>query len=165
MSAADEGIQMRSVEPIDGETLQRASDKLLLLPNNWPTLKPEPVYAESTESLRKLLVKKGIGVETLTPVTPHTHLRQERALDWVSPTLLVSSLLMTQNPAAVTIALNVISDYVTEILRGVKSDPRVRLTIVRSETTRRTAQKISYEGPVSGLHELVKVLIRRPPED
>lgn len=165
MNPGDNRISIQPIEQIDSETLERANSKVLLLPDNWSAPEKEPVYAASTESLRKLFVKEGVAVGTLTPVTPFTHLKDERALDWMSPVLLVTSLLITQNPQAVTIALNVISNYVTEILRCIKSDPKVRLTIIRTATNCRIAQKINYEGPVSGLDELSKVLARWTPED
>jgi hypothetical protein len=165
MNPESERLSIQPAEQIDAETLKRAAGKVLLLPNNWPPLGNEPVYAASTESLRKLYFQKGIDVETLTPVTPLTHLEDLRALDWISPTLLVTSLLMTQNPGAVTIALNIISSYVTEIFKGIKGDPQVKLTVIQTETNRGKARKIRYIGPVSGLNDVLKVLTQWTPED
>jgi len=54
----------------------------------------------------------------------------------------------------VTIALNVISSYLTEWFKGIpKNNRKVKLSIVL-ETKKKEYKKIEYEGPPDGLKQL-----------
>lgn len=165
MHANKERITVESLEAIDERTLSRARSAVLLLPGNWPVQDGEPVYAAATESIYKLYTQKGLPSQPLTPLTASTHLKEERSLDWVAPGLLVSSLLLSQNPAAVTVALDITANYVTELFRGLKSDPKVKLMIVQTTDKGKSARKLQYEGPVSGLPELTRVVSEFIPEE
>lgn len=57
-------------------------------------------------------------------------------------------------PHLVTIALNVISSYLTEWFKGIpKNNRKVKLSIVL-ETKKKEYKKIEYEGPPDGLKQL-----------
>jgi len=160
MNTEQSKITVEPIEPFPSDIATRASSAIIILPTNWPEPEGELVYAGSTESVKKLLRREAIPVETLTPVDASTHLRDERALDWVSPTLVVSGLLTTQNAMAVDVALNIISSYVTDLFKGVKKDPNVKLTIIQTRSESETAQKLLYQGPVSGLPEISRMLAK-----
>ena len=82
---------------------------------------------------------------------------QNNYSDWVGPALLVSSALWSQNPLAVSVALSVIGNYLTDFFRGVPQ-PRVRLDFVVERTKTRTCKKLSYEGDIGGLAALEHVI-------
>jgi len=59
---------------------------------------------------------------------------------------------------AVSIALNVIGNYLTEFFRGIPGKKRVRLNIVVEKKRDRTCKKISYDGDVQGLNSLADII-------
>ena len=138
-------------------TYSRLSHSLLLVPNNWLTEEKEYVYPTSLVSVVKLLKQQNIPIDTLYPIDATTSLQDNRAIDWIFPTMVVSSLLLTQQPDLVSVALNIISNYVTDIFKGVNIDPKVKLNILQVAKNGKT-QRVEYAGPVSGLSEVVKAL-------
>jgi len=67
-------------------------------------------------------------------------------------------MLLSQNPHLMTIALNVISNYLTEWFRGIPRDGRkVKLRII-TETKSGLYKEIEYEGPPDGLKDLPEVI-------
>jgi len=145
-------------KPIDAETAKRAQTRILLLPHIWATEGDEPVYVESTESVAKLFLKEDVPAEILTPITAKTKLVTSRSQTWIAPTLLVSSLLLTQNQGAVSLALNIIANYVVQIFAGFKQSPDVSLSVIQTSSDGNTTRKIQYRGPASGLSDVAKVL-------
>lgn len=133
---------------------------IVLLPNNWKQEQKEtgPLYASTTISTLKLLKSKGIPAIILDQDNHNISLQDNRSVDWIVPTFLISSMLLSQNPEAVTVALGVIANYVTYIFKGLKQDPNVQFEIVFSKPESSKAHQVRYEGPVSGISELNKVL-------
>ena len=145
-------------KPIDPETAKRARTRILLLPHTWATEGDGPAYVESAESVRKLFAKDNVPAELLTPITGKTRLITSRSQILIAPTLLVSSLLLTQNPSAVSLALNIIANYVVQLFAGLKHSPDVSLSIVQTTADGKTARELKYRGPAVGLPDVAKVL-------
>jgi hypothetical protein len=82
----------------------------------------------------------------------------EAAFEWIGPTIFVSAMLLSQNPNLVAIALNVISNYLTDWFRGVVKETRkVKLNVI-VETKDGDYKKLEYEGPPEGLKNLSGVI-------
>jgi hypothetical protein len=148
----------RELPPLEESMVERAAQTILLLPLNWQSTEEEPVYSVSTESVTKLFSQNQIASQTLSPVTHKTRLRDERAMDWVGPTLFVSGAMLSQNPMAVNFALNIMANHATDLFKGLRGDPNVKLTLVQTEQRGQKSREVHYEGPASGLPALAKVL-------
>ena len=158
MNTEGKGIIATVIEPPDEEIIKRAAGSILFLPDDWPAERKEVKYPSTIESVVKLLRQQKVPVDTLNPIDAMTSLQDNRGLDWVAPTFLVSGFLLTQNPTMVSVALGIIANYVTDLCKGLKSDPKVKVKIVQTAADGKKAQRISYEGPVSGLPEIERVL-------
>lgn len=159
MSEHTEVISSDFPEGID-QNLYINAEKLLVLPLNWNIESESPSFPSTSISVTKLLRQSDIPFETPIPLNGESHLFDHRSIDWVAPTLLVSGLLLSQNPVALAIALGVISNYVTNIFQGRISDPKVRLDVVFSDSSLGT-KTIKYRGPASSLckvNDIVKSL-------
>lgn len=146
------------VVTISSQDSQRAEKVMLLVPEGWPDQASSPVYAGSTDSVRKLARQHALPVETLDQNSAELLYRENRSADWVAPTLFVSSMLMSENPTAVSVALNVLSNYVTEYFKGMKADPRVELCIIHQNATTKKSTRLRYKGPVSGMKDVETVI-------
>jgi hypothetical protein len=147
------------VEPfttvIDASIVERARGSILLLPEDWNG--DTHIYPGTTESLVKLFKKHSAPVELLDD-KGSILMRDNRSTDWVSPTLFVTQLLITQDPNAVALALNIISTYVTDFFKGSKNDPTVRIKVIYSKTKTKEHREMRYEGPASKISELKDLL-------
>jgi hypothetical protein len=65
---------------------------------------------------------------------------------------------MTENQAAVSVALNVLSGYILDFLKGMPGTKTVKLDIVVEKSGNRSCKKISYEGDVIGLNTLPDII-------
>jgi len=165
MTAEKKGITAIAIAPPDKDINQRAASTLLFLPNNWPTKAEEYVYASTVQSVVKLLKQNNVPAVSLNPIDATTSLQDNRGLDWIAPTILISGLLLTQNPSMISVALSIIANYVTEVFKGLKNDPEMKLDIIQTSADEKKAQRVHYEGPVSGLQELEKILLTFNPKE
>ena len=70
---------------------------------------------------------------------------------------IISALFLSQNPNAISVAIGVISNYLTDWFKGTVGDKRVRLDIV-VEIEGSKYKRVHYDGNVEGLRELPKIL-------
>lgn len=83
---------------------------------------------------------------------------QEMFFEWVSPILFISALYLSQNPQGVSIALNIISTYLTDFFKGIPGEKKVRLDVVVECTKGKKYLRVHYEGDERGLAEVGKAI-------
>jgi len=110
------------------------------------------IYASSTVSFFKF-ARKSINIEFTKQ--PNIVLEQ-RSIEWFGPTLLFTTAALTQNPELVSIALNILSNYISDYFKGHK-EPNVKLNIV-VQKSKTEYTNFMYEGPKDGLIEIEKVI-------
>jgi hypothetical protein len=152
-------ITEEDADPISPEICSRANKVIILMPEDW--IAPKHIYPSTTESLAKIFRSESAPVEVLD--SGPLALRDSRSTDWIAPTFFVSSMLLSENPTAVTVALGILSNYVYDAFRGLKKDPTVKINLVHNDTLTGTTKKVRYEGPVSGLNQLEKIASKWAP--
>ena len=131
-----------------------------LLPRNFETAKSksELVHESTTPTIRTLWRQNNIVETRLEEEGEKLPYAQEKAFVWVGPTIFISIALFSQNPLIISVALNVISNYLTDWFKGIPKDSRkAKLSIVR-ETKNGDYEKVEYEGPPEGIKELPKII-------
>jgi hypothetical protein len=133
---------------------------IAILPRNFISAKSKvDLVNENTTTTVRVLWKQAGIIET--PIEKEGEKIPELALnwfEWVGPTILFTSALITQNPQLVDIALGVISNYLTDWFKGLpKEQKKARLNIVE-ETRSGSYKRLQYEGDVEGLKELPKIV-------
>ncbi len=131
------------------------STEVLILP--WCSAKESekynsPIYPESTSTILKLLQKKSIAAKLAEGQLDSVTLEDRHSMEWFGPTILFTSAAITDNPHIVSITLNVISSYLTNIFFGdrvSKDEPNADISIIIQN--RNGIKKIKYKGPVSGI--------------
>jgi len=135
--------------------------QIALLPLNFETAitKEELVHAPTTPTVRKLWRQNNIQETPIEKSGEKIPCSAEKAFEWIGPTIFVSSLLLSQNPHLVNIALNVISNYLTDWFRGIAYNERkVKLSIV-VETRSGDYKEVKYEGSPDGLDKLLDKVV------
>jgi len=133
---------------------------LALLPRNFADAKiKEDLLHESTApTVRILLRQAGITETALEREGERLHQAgQKDFAEWIGPIIFVSGALLSNNPQAISVALGVISNYLTDWFKGLTSGKNVRLDVV-VEAGEEGYKRISYEGPVEGLRDLPQVV-------
>ena len=137
-----------------------APTSLALLPINFDTAnsKDELVHEDTVLTIRKLWRQAGITETKLEKEGEKFPYEQRKSFEWVAPIIFVSASLASQNPDLVSVALNVISTYLTDYFKGIVSDKTVKFDIVIEQNKQSKSKRIHYEGSLEGLDELTQVL-------
>lgn len=127
---------------------------LALLPYNFDSAASvsELRHASETSTVRKLLLHARLPLGDIARPGERPPYVKNKSSDLVLPTLFFSASFLSQNSALVTVALNVVSNYVYESLRHLRSGRVVKVAIVVEDKGK--YRRISYEGTEEGLNAL-----------
>lgn len=137
------------------------TDEITILPDNYEsvTSSEEAIFAGPGTTVKKLFDANGVKTEFVA-MKAHAWSGDNRGADWFGPTLFISSLMLTENQHAVSVALNVLSNYLSAAFGIGSSNDRgkARLNILVKDEATGVTKKVTYEGPIDGLKELKEVL-------
>jgi hypothetical protein len=138
--------------------------QIALLPRNFDIAlsKEEFLYESMTPMVRDLLRKNSIPETPLVEPEKEKFI-VEKELVWVVPPILFLATVLSQNPYLVTVVLNIISNYLTELFREIpiklKKEERgikVRFTAYE-ETKSGSYKKLEIEGEIKSEDQLDKL--------
>jgi len=141
------------------EIADSLKEKVLLLPHSTDTeFKGGKVttYTQSSLNVLKLFQQNNIDTCFALSTPKDVVLIENRSADWIGPTLFFSMSLISQNPNIISICLNVLSAYIYDIFKGKQENTNVRCSFVIED--KKKNKKYEYEGPVSGLNEMRKII-------
>lgn len=133
---------------------------ITLLPLNFAsaTSTAELRHASLTSTIRKLLLQGGIPLDDIVDRGQRPPYIKNESSDLILPILYLSASFISDNPALVTVALNVISNYLYESLRHIGIGRTVRFEVVVEKKKNEVYKHITYEGSDHGLKELIDVI-------
>jgi len=135
---------------------------LALLPRNFEDaeFKDDLVHEDSVPTVRILFRQNGITETSIERDGEKYPQISEKAFEgWIGPTIFVSFALLNQNPHILSVALGVISNYLTDIFRGIpQHQNKASLNIVVQTTKKKTYKRIHYEGPISGMEQIPNII-------
>jgi hypothetical protein len=132
---------------------------LTLLPTNLSSAPTagDLLQASEAATVRSLFRSAGLGFAELPDRAHGIRYVQNNAADWVGPIIFVAGSLWSQNPLAVSVALNVISNYLTDFFKGAKTRT-AKLDFIVEKTKDSTYKHLTYEGDIEGIAALEKVI-------
>lgn len=137
---------------------------LAILPRGFDSAASQAELAHEAEAstLRKVWRDAGVEVHQVQPASSNLPSVLEHSSDWLTPTIFMATLLFSQSPTAIQLALGVLESYVVDVLKRLPgpSEPTVKLTFVVEQKGTRIFKKLDYEGPIQGLGPLEKTLRR-----
>ena len=140
---------------------------IALLPRNFDTVanKDELMHESSAPTVRQLWRQVGV-IETRLEDEGERfpQISEHGFVEWIGPTILVTSAWLSQNPEVLAVALGVISNYLTDIFKGVPDNPKARLHIVVQKDNGEY-RKVSYKGSVDGMKELPAIIEKAISDD
>ena len=147
------------VEKRLGELGCRPALGLAMLPENFRSAGKIADFRQMSKAstVKKLFRAAGLELTDLVDRPQRPPYIHNNYADWVAPTLFLSSALWSQNPNAVSVALSIIANYLTDLFKGIQS-PTVKLEFVVEKTKSRKCMMVKYEGDVAGIASLESVL-------
>ena len=138
----------------------RVPTGLAILPRNFESAagKDELLHESEAPTVRILWRRAGLvemPIEAEGERFPQ--ISEESFEEWVGPTVFVSAALLSENPAILSVALGIISNYLTEWFRGIPTGRRKARLDVVVEVGKRQYRRLHYEGPVEGLEDLAAI--------
>jgi len=133
---------------------------LALLPTNFDKAKTknELRYESTAQTIRKLWRNNNI-IETPIETSGENFVSiNKKSFEWVSPVIFFSAAWLSQNPHLINIALNVISNYLTDWFRGLPKNEKIAKLDIVIEKKNGEYKKIQYKGPPEGLNSLPKII-------
>jgi hypothetical protein len=134
-----------------------ARDAILLVPVGVeaPSREGRP-FASSLPTVLKLAKASGVPMAVHgSPASPA--LLERRSSEWFGPAMFISSLFLSDNQNAVSLAISMLANYLTTLFSG-KPGASVSLDIYIGDTETRETTKVTYRGPVDGIHEIQGVI-------
>jgi hypothetical protein len=135
---------------------------IALLPMNFETATSRKDFRQRSEAatVRSLLRANNLPLSELLPAGERAPYIQNNAFELLLPTIFIAGTLMSQNPAAVSLGLNVLASYVTDFFKGIAGEKHVKFDIVIERKGSHSCKMVSYEGDASGLQSLPDIIGR-----
>jgi hypothetical protein len=139
---------------------------IAILPQNFVTarVKSELCYEPTAYVVRELFQTSGILETPLEQEGDRflIHLQESQFAELILPVIFVSSAFISQNPHLVSVALNVISNYISDWFKNVDSDvygtpESVKFDLI-VQTKKGDYTTVKYRGPVGGLDKIRKII-------
>ena len=129
---------------------------IAILPRNFATAakKDELVHESNAMTVRTLLRNAGIEETRVEVDGERFPCIQENDFTWAGPIIFCTSAALSDNPALLSVSLNIISNYLTEFFRGVTGQRRVILDVVVEQTRAKKCVRLHYEGLPDQVEEL-----------
>ena len=134
---------------------------IVMLPTNFinANTTEEFIFNNSTKTIFKVLNGSGLDVSVLGKEQGIKGYQHTKTADIVLPALFVSYTLLTHNPMALTILLNVVSSFVYDTIRGFPGKRNVKLEIVCEKKPDSVYKRITFEGSADSLNSTVEEII------
>lgn len=133
---------------------------LCFLPRNFAEAETanELLHDGNVTTLRVLFRQAGIEESRLEPDGIRIPSLEQKCAELVLPALFVAQLVYSSNPEAVSLALSVISNYVTEWFRASPGDSRVRFSVVLKDKRTGQTKRVRYSGDAEGIKAMAKLV-------
>jgi hypothetical protein len=132
----------------------------VILPRHFETAesKDKLVHEDTTPTVRALLQQAGIVVTPIEKEGERIPYIEENAFEWVGPTIFIGASILSGYANAVSVALSVLANYLTDYFKGRTGAKQVKLQIVVPQQRTDKHTKLTYEGDIEGMKELPNII-------
>lgn len=149
------------------DTLPNLSERFLLLglqqpegiailPRNITTAqsREELLHEDSAPTIRALWRQVGITEAPLEGRDAPFPTLAEKDASLVLPMIFISGAVLSENPAAVSLALSVLANYITEFFKSFSGQRRVKFRIIVETNPTSSCKSIEYDGAADAIPDL-----------
>lgn len=136
---------------------------LAVLPFNFDRAeaRTDLLYDMEAASVKALLRGEGLVETPLERAGESFPLVQRNTADWFGPVVFFSAAYLSKNPLAVSVAVNVISNYLSDLFRGATEARSARFHLVEENSDGSGYTCVDYEGSPQGLKDVLDYLKHR----
>jgi hypothetical protein len=133
---------------------------LSFLPRNFDSAKSksELIYESTVSDIRILFRDAEIAETKLEKQGDKFSYKQDKHFDWIGPTIFIGASILSQNPYIISITVGIISNYLTDLFKGSFYSKNIKLSYVVEKISDKEIKRFSYEGDVTGLHNLPQII-------
>ena len=133
---------------------------LAIMPENFETAatRRDLIVRAEGSTIRKLLRNQQLPLDDFLPSGERARFVHNKSHDWAA-FIFISGALLSSNPSAVSLALGIISNYLTDIFKGTP-DKKIKLDIAVERKGDHVCKKLTYEGDALGLAEIADTILR-----
>ena len=133
---------------------------LAIMPKNFDTAatRQEFIVRGEGSTIRTLFRSKKLPLEDFLPSGERPRFVHNKSHDWAA-FIFVSAALLANDPSAVTVALGIISNYLTDIFKGTP-DKKIKLDVAVERRGDHICKKLTYEGDAAGLAQIADTVLR-----
>lgn len=133
---------------------------LAIMPENFETAatRQDLIVRGEASTVRTLFRNQGLPLGDFLPTGERAGFIHNKSHDWAA-FIFISGALASSNPGAVSVALGIISNYLTEAFRGTPAK-KIRLDIAVEREGDKVCKKLTYEGDAAGLAEVANAISR-----
>lgn len=117
-------------------------------------------YFSDAYELKELFEQKNISGSSL--LKDYEYLPEERRSlgEFILPTIFVTGSLLSENPNMVSVALNVVSDYLVDLFKGFPKSPdrKIKFKIILEKKKRSDYRMMEITGEVSDFENLDSII-------
>jgi len=133
---------------------------LAIMPENFDTAatRQELIVRGEGSTIRTLFKNSQLPLDDFLPNGERPSFVHNKSHDWAA-FIFMSGALISSNPSAVSVALGIISNYLTDIFRGTP-DKKIKLDIAVERRSNSLCKTLSYEGDAAGLENISDAILR-----
>lgn len=133
-------------------------EEIAIVPENLTEVErvEQFVFPEMAGQINKIMKNNQLSVAILGGQLGA--LRSRKNADIFLPAIYFGASLLSENPTVVNVALNVISNYVTDFLKGTFGQSKVAFEIYIETKGSKKVQRINYKGSATGIKDLGDVI-------
>ena len=133
---------------------------IVLLPINFENAESADEFQQRTETatIKTLLKSADLPCSVISPTTERPVYVMNNSTEWVSPTLFLTAVFLSEHAEALRIALKLITDYLTSAVPQIGREKEIELEIVVEKDDKKSCSKISYQGSLEGLRDVPEVV-------
>ena len=128
-----------------------------VMPENFDTVssRQELVVRGEGSTIRTLFRNAQLPLGDFLPNGEKLKFVHNKSHDWAA-FIFVSGALLANDPSTVSVALGVISSYLTDIFKGTP-DRKIKLDIAVERKGNQVSKKLTYEGDAAGLANIAEL--------
>lgn len=135
-----------------------------ILPRNFEHAESlsELCHESSALTMKTLFRQARLPITVYQPSDAPLSYIQENDNSWAAPVLFLTVTALSENAHCLSVALNVISNYVTDLFKGSPETTSVKLTVIieksQTKSSNKITKKYSYTGPSDKINELARMI-------
>lgn len=135
-------------------------DVITIVPRNIMNVESNDqfIYRESTKDIVKLFSLNSIELDSYWKNKRSKSYKHEHSAEWIGPTFFLGAALLSENSNAISVALSVIANFLTDLFKGKAPDTTFKMEFIIETKKNKSFKKLFFEGKPTDIDKLIKLI-------